>query len=244
MVETKSTADAEKQHLQSGQAEEARPDQCRKARPAMEKLARRIASGAITKEVHEIFEQWFLPADATATEVIASMLGIADRLKVWNQKERALVQAALSADFNEARLAFANIVIHLLEFQTQEAVSSSPINREKRQPPAEELTLDTLCHRVESMQVGLRSQIEAVLQGLSGREFDSLEAKKEVAERINWLLRSADAKLECPKCGDPVYLQASRSGGARNGAFRFSHGGGRYHAGEVTFPENLQLAEK
>jgi len=123
-----------------------------------------------------------------------------------------------------------------------------PSIEEKRKPRAERDSpsaerIDVLIANLELIQTSLRTKTQQLLQELSGKEYDTLEAKREVVSKINRLLSAADARIECPNCGEPASLRCAVTGNAKDGAFQFEHHRPKtVHGAKTRFPEDLRLS--
>jgi hypothetical protein len=116
-----------------------------------------------------------------------------------------------------------------------------PVEETPHLPPAQDLL-----SVIDGMYAELREQTRRAVQQLlsenAGKDFPSLEEKQAFATRIRDLLRRADLRIKCPRCGEPAILRASAAGNSRYGVFHFDHpvaGARSSHRGSTKFPENL-----
>lgn len=115
-------------------------------------------------------------------------------------------------------------------------------NRESQPAPNALDRLERLYSRVTDLRNAIRQDLHSVLAALSDRTFPSIDAMKEVTDRIQVLLDIAGLAVQCPHCKEPSILRCYPVGNARRGAFQFKHRAGRTrHGGRSAFPSNLVL---
>jgi predicted RNA-binding Zn-ribbon protein involved in translation (DUF1610 family) len=98
---------------------------------------------------------------------------------------------------------------------------------------------DKMEARVISHLAPLVAELQAMLDGLAGRSFGSLEANQAVTRQLVVLLNRLGMRVECPGCGQPAILRCSPMARRKDGAFRFEHrlpGRTTYHMAAAALP--------
>jgi hypothetical protein len=108
-------------------------------------------------------------------------------------------------------------------------------------------TLAELDVRINEVLQPIVDQLQAVLNGLGGKSFGTVEANQRAASHVQRLLNRLGKRVRCPKkgCGQPAILRCHGGAGKGSGVFQFEHStGGRKttHLAAATLPE-LRIVE-
>jgi hypothetical protein len=113
---------------------------------------------------------------------------------------------------------------------------------ETTQPtPDPRSALESLCQldaQLTSLQAPVTEHLQAILDGLQGQSFGSLEANEAVTDALLRLLHRLDLRVECPRCHEPALPHCRAVRNAKDGSFQFSHTRGHRtnHGGSTTLP--------